>query len=139
MFDTIWLASSSVFPLIFFQASLLNEEEKAVIHALDATLTPDGFSLEHEPSFCTKCLSAVLCDKGVISLLVMVTILITGVIVLGVSFVPSLNLSDDQPRVMRTVGVFIVSAGVFGVAGGGANYLALLMLFYEIPLLFGTG
>ena len=72
-------------------------------------------------------------------MLVMVTILITGVIVLGVSFVSSLNLSDDQPRVMRTVGVFIVSAGVFGVAGGGANYLALLMLFYEIPLLFGTG
>ena len=127
------------FPLVFFQASLLNEEEKAVIHALDATLTPGGFSLEHEPSFCTKCLSAVLCDKGVISLLVMMTILITGVIVLGVSFISSLNLSDDQQHVMRTVGVFVVSAGVFGVAGGGANYLALLMLFYEIPFLFGTG
>ena len=109
-----------------------------MIYALDATLTP-GTNFENEPSQFSKCCKAFFCDKGVISILSMATLLVAGIVILGVSYAGSLQLTDGQQMIMRTVSVFLISAGVFGVAGGGANYLALLMLFYEIPLLVGTG
>ena len=109
-----------------------------MFHALDATLTP-GTNFENEPSKFAKCCKAFFCDKGVISILLMFTVLVAGIVIIGVSYASSLQLNDDQQMIMRTVSVFLISAGVFGVAGGGANYLALLMLFYEVPLLLGTG
>ena len=82
---------------------------------------------------------AVLCDKTTITILCMLAMLAAGLVLFGISYVPSLDMPPGAQDDLRIVGMFFVSAGLFGVAGGGSSLLALLMLFYEIPLLFGTG
>lgn len=36
-------------------------------------------------------------------------------------------------------GQYVVSAGVFGLASGGTNWLAVVGLFYKIPGFIGSG
>lgn len=69
----------------------------------------------------------------------MLTVIIGAIIILGVSYATQFNLSNEAQMIMRNVALFFLSAGIFGVAGAGTNLLALLMLFYKIPLLIGTG
>lgn len=65
----------------------------------------------------------------------MVTILMVGGILFGVNFDNKNNVGTK----LKTAGSFLISAGVFGILGGVVNLLALLMLFYEIPFIYGTG
>ena len=45
----------------------------------------------------------------------------------------------DLPREVDRLATYLISAGVFGVASGGTNAIAVIMLLYRIPCLFGSG
>ena len=43
------------------------------------------------------------------------------------------------PSWVIEVSRYVISAGMFGLASGGTNWIAIVMLFYKIPLLVGSG
>ena len=99
------------------------------------------------PYRCRYYCSIYCCNKGLVGILVALVILLVGVAVFGASHMPSLqdkHLSNNNDNytvgeVMRTVSSFAISAGLFGVAGGVVNLLAIIMLFQRIRPLYGTG
>lgn len=46
-------------------------------------------------------------------------------------------LKDDDAA--STAGAYIMAFGLFGFAGGATNWIAIVMLFDEIPGVFGSG
>lgn len=62
-------------------------------------------------------------------------LLVTGV---GILVLVVARLHDVDRRV-DVFGRYILSAGVFGLASGGTNWLAVVGLFYKIPGLIGSG
>lgn len=45
----------------------------------------------------------------------------------------------DGNQHVEEFGRYVVSAGVFGLASGGTNWLAIVGLFYKIPGFIGSG
>ena len=56
-----------------------------------------------------------------------------GVVLLVIAVTQNLPLWVDQ------LSRYIISAGVFGLATGGTNAMAVLMLLYKLPLVCGSG
>ena len=73
------------------------------------------------------------CDVGTISILLTVALTLVGVVLLVIVLVLELPFAVDQ------LARYIISAGVFGLATGGTNAIALFMLLYKIPLVCGSG
>lgn len=129
---------------------MLNEEERAAIQTIYSPLDPDTEDLV-EPNRCFKCRRAcysVICSRGVISIIFMFVIFLVGVSLMGTAYaVKTLVPSNDDNgtneentyKRIRLAGTFFFSGGLFGVIGGLSNTLVLIMLFYKLPLLYGTG
>ena len=60
-------------------------------------------------------------------------IMVTGVVLLV------LSRELDLPEWVEELSMYVISAGVFGLAGGGTNGIAVIMLLFKIPLLCGSG
>lgn len=60
------------------------------------------------------------------------------VTVVGILVVVLARNLDAHPRV-EEFGSYVISAGVFGLASGGTNWLAIVGLFYKIPGFIGSG
>lgn len=73
------------------------------------------------------------CDIGILSLMVTVVMTVVGVILLVL--VRYLNLPYWVDQLSR----YIISSGLFGLATGGTNAIAVLMLLYRIPFVCGSG
>lgn len=117
--------------------TLLNPEERAVLYELDRDLLKD--SEDHDARMNTRFMSclrstkSLCCDKGNISLILTLVLAVLGASLLA------LSRGLDLPLWVHSVSNYVLSAGVFGLAGGGTNWLAIVMLFYRIPLLYGSG
>ena len=131
--------------LIFslFQDQLLSEEERA-LYELDQSFIQDVTrAQEHQETagrarrLLSACLGSCkwLCtaDKGLLSLLAMVCVTVAGVVILV------LGRWRDGGVAVDLLGQYVVSAGVFGLASGGTNWLAVVGLFYRIPGFIGSG
>lgn len=113
-------------------------EERAVLLAeLDQNEGGGGASEgKGKLSVCRNCgrhCYLLCCDIGSISIMATVALILVGVILLVIVRVQDLPLEVDQ------LARYIISAGVFGLATGGTNAIALLMLLYKIPLVCGSG
>ena len=84
---------------------------------------------------CSKCCLFIFRDVGAISILVTVALIIAGTLLLVVVKKSPSGIPSEVEELSR----FVISAGVFGLAGGGTNALAVFMLLYKIPLLYGSG
>ena len=84
-------------------------------------------------STCQASCMMTISDKGVLSLMVTFIILVIGIVLLVLARGLQLPLWVDE------LSGYIISAGVFGLASGGTNWIAIVMLFYKIPLLVGSG
>ncbi len=119
------------------QDSLLNAEERAVLYELDQAFLGDDEEEGEGPSVgCQACLHSCeqfLSDKGIISLIVTFFVAVVGVAMLV------LYGELDLPVWVGELAQYIISAGVFGLASGGTNWIAITMLFYKIPFLSGSG
>lgn len=83
---------------------------------------------------CLECCEAYCClDKGVLSLIAMFFVSVIGIVLLAL--VQQLEL----PPWVGELGGYVLSAGVFGLASGGTNWIAVVGLFYRIPGLIGSG
>lgn len=125
-------------PTFLFQTSLLDMEERAVMleqEELEVRKKPAGGGRGCCRS-CSKCCLFIFRDVGAISIVVMIALLIAGILLLVI--VKSKPL-DHIPGQVDELSRFIISAGVFGLAGGGTNALAVFMILYKIPLLYGSG
>ena len=69
-----------------------------------------------------------------LSMLSVVVILLTGIVLIVIA-----QYDVDDKKKLRCAGSYLISAGLFGLLGGFANLTALLMLFYKLPLVYGTG
>ncbi len=119
------------------QESLLDAEERAMLYELDQAFLREDEE-EGEAAFvsfrsCLRSCKACLTDKGVVSLIVTLCIAVVGVALLVVY--QELHL----PTWVGELAQYIISAGVFGLASGGTNWIAIIMLFYKIPYLAGSG
>ena len=47
--------------------------------------------------------------------------------------------SDEKKKIIRVVSSFVIYGGLFGALGGLSNCLVLVLMFFRIPLLYGTG
>ena len=123
------------------QDHLLNDEERA-LYELDQSFIQDvtrDREGSHTHNYSTKlrhcCQRFGHCcrwlDKGLLSLVAMLCITLIGIGIL-------IGWSDSGPGVNR-FGRYVISAGVFGLASGGTNWLAVIGLFYKIPGLIGSG
>ena len=84
-------------------------------------------------SQCCQRFCSFLTNKGVISLCLTLILLLVGVgLLIAVR-------SLDLPREVDRLAEYLISAGVFGLASGGTNAIAVIMLLYRIPCLFGSG
>ena len=89
-----------------------------------------------KPGVCRSCgkkCYSVCCDIGSINILVTVVVTVVGVLLLWSAVSLELPLWVDQ------LARYIISAGVFGLATGGTNAIAVLMLLYKIPFIVGSG
>ena len=122
------------------QDDLLNENER-VLYELDQSFIQDVTSaqegldsrrnhgaaqLRHGLRRCCCCL-----DRGLLSLAAMLVITLVGIGILA-------GWRDSGSSVNR-FGHYVLSAGVFGLASGGTNWLAVIGLFYKIPGFIGSG
>lgn len=117
------------------QASLLDIEERAVLLA-ELEQAEDGGG-EVEMGLCRRCgktCYSVCCDIGSISIVVMVAVTIVGVLLLV-----SAVAIEEVPFWVEELARYIISAGVFGLATGGTNAIAVFMLLYKLPLVCGSG
>jgi len=121
------------------QRSLLDIEERAVLIAADLDQNEDADSAgeagkPHECwGSCRRRCYSVCCDIGSISILGTVVLILLGVILLVI--VRALEWPIEVDRLSR----YIISAGVFGLATGGTNAIAVLMLLYRVPFICGSG
>ena len=75
-------------PHFFFQDTLLNEEERAVLYELDQTFLQDDEEEKKPPGCCWRVLhicGITFSDKGVISLMASLFIMVIGVVLLVVA------------------------------------------------------
>lgn len=125
------------------QDRLLNEDERA-LYELDQTFIQDVTRAQEEQEttssaarVLTSCLRSCrrrcCADKGLLSLLAMLCVTLVGV---GILF---LARWKDGGVGVDLFGQYVVSAGVFGLASGGTNWLAVVGLFYKIPGFIGSG
>ena len=83
------------------------------------------------------CFSAIT-EKGNLTIICIVLLCMTGVIL-------RLALPEHPNQKWCTVGrtetatCYLLSFGLFGFAGGFTNWLAIIMLFRRVPLLYGSG
>ena len=125
------------------QDRLLNDDERA-LYELDQTFIQDVTrAQEHQETtgkgarLLRNCLHSsrrrCCADKGLLSLLAMLCVTLVGVVVLVLARWRGGGASLDL------FGQYVVSAGVFGLASGGTNWLAVVGLFYKIPGFIGSG
>ena len=123
------------------QRSLLDIEERAVLIA-ELEQNEDGEGGAGQEASKSKCCSwktcrrrwySVCCDVGSISIMMVLSLVLVGVLMLVV--VRSLG----RPCWLDKLSRYIISAGIFGVATGGTNAIAVFMLLYKIPLICGSG
>lgn len=108
-------------------------EERAGLLEVDLPQELAGYE-EVKQGCCMSCRKdRVCCDIGSISLVATALLILLGVLLLVFVKVLSLPFWVDQ------LSRYTISAGVFGLASGGTNAIALLMLFYKIPLVCGSG
>ena len=114
----------------------MNVEEQAVLDELDKSFLYDEEESKRKRGSCSgycKKVCSFLTNKGVVSLCLTLLLLLIGVGLLIV--VRSLGLPVEVDR----LAVYLISAGVFGLASGGTNAIAVIMLLYRIPCMFGSG
>jgi hypothetical protein len=73
------------------------------------------------------------CDIGPISIMVTVVLTLTGVVLLV------LARTLVWPIWVDRLSQYFISAGVFGLASGGTNAIAVLLLLYKVPFICGSG
>ena len=106
-----------------------------MVYNIDEFLRAD-YDAQANKSSCWQRYSPYLLDKGMISLLLVFAVMLTGVVCLVLSrHVYELSPSHGFDQVSR----YVLSVGIFGLASGLANVLAIVMLFYRIPLVLGSG
>ena len=132
------LSLSLSLSLSLLQTALLNVEEQAVLDELDKSFLyyEEETRRSRCGGFCSKCcyrLRSSLTNKGVVSLFLTLVLLLVGIGLLIV--VRSLDLPQEADR----LAAYIISAGVFGLASGGTNAIAVVMLLYRVPCLYGSG
>ena len=106
-----------------------------MVYNIDEFLRADYDAQANKHSCWERC-SPYLLDKGMISLLLLFAVMVTGIVCLVLSrhvyeFSPSHGF-DQASR-------YLLSMGMFGFATGIANVMAIVMLFYRIPLVLGSG
>ena len=107
-----------------------------MLHELDQTFLRDdqgGEKRETRCRACLRCCGTVISDKAIVSLVITSLIVVVGVALAALA--GGLQL----PNWVITLSAYIISAGVFGLASGGTNWVAILMLFFRIPPLIGSG
>ena len=107
-----------------------------MLYELDQSFLQDEDEEKKPPGRCWRALhicGIIFSDKGVISLIATLFIMVIGVVLLVVAGWLSL------PSWVGEVAGYVISAGAFGLASGGTNWIAIAMLFYKIPLLVGSG
>ena len=121
---------------------MLNEEERAALRTIREE--DDDYS-ESVPSctlgsIITK-LTRLCCNGAALSLLLMIVIVIIGITLFGVSHSSLIKNSNNTntPVVLRHVSSFILYGGLFGLLSGLSNLFVIILLFYKIPLLYGSG
>eukprot|EP00116_Pleurobrachia_bachei_P006749 sb/3467011/ len=77
-----------------------------------------------------RCLGCVT-DKGNVSLVLSVIIVTMGSLCLFVTDVTNVQ--------SQAAGRYLMSIGLFAFSGGLTNWIAIQMLFYKIPLVYGSG
>ncbi|XP_065182980.1 uncharacterized protein LOC135813888 [Sycon ciliatum] len=77
-------------------------------------------------------------EKGNFALIVVVLVCVTAVI-LRLALPEHPNEKWCRVGTVETIVCYVLSFGLFGFAGGFTNWLAIIMLFYRIPLLYGSG
>lgn len=87
---------------------------------------------------CARCCYFLCRDVGSISIVVTMALLLAGVLLLIIVRSQS-SQGQDIPLWVDQLSRYIISAGVFGLAGGGTNAIAVCMFFYKIPLVYGSG
>ena len=120
------------------QDTLLNDEERAVLSELDKSFLYDEEESQKKKGSCKHCCRKVvgfLTNKGVVSLYLTTLLLLLGVGLLIVTR----NLDQRIPAQVDQLAIYLISAGIFGLASGGTNAIAVIMLLYNIPCLFGSG
>lgn len=118
------------------QRSLLDIEERAVLIADENEEGGATSSQAKQLQCCGLCRSkcySVCCDIGSISIMVTVVLALVGVILLVLARALAWPVWVDR------LSQYLISAGVFGLATGGTNAIAVLMLLYKVPLVCGTG
>ena len=123
---------------LLLQDQLLNEEERAVLYELDQSFIQEDSDEDQGPGSqlkaCLACCEVYCCrDKGVLSLIAMFFVCVIGVVLLVLVW--QLELPSGVGELAR----YVLSAGVFGLASGGTNWIAVVGLFYRIPGLIGSG
>ena len=111
---------------------MLDIEERAELIAENEEGGAPGDAQNCCRSFGRNCYS-VCCDIGSISIVLTVVCILVGVLLLVC--VRALDWPVEVDRLSR----YIISAGVFGLATGGTNAIAVLMLLYKVPLICGSG
>ena len=108
-----------------------------MLHELDQTFLRDDqggeTGQEKKCRACLNCCETVISDKAIVSLVITFFIVVVGVALLA------LARGLDLPNGVIKLSGYIISAGVFGLASGGTNWIAILMLFYKLPPLIGSG
>ena len=125
------------------QDQLLSDEERA-LYELDQSFIQDVTRAQEEQetagraarllSSCVRSCARRFCaDKGLVSLMAMLCVTVAGVGILVLARWRDAGVSVDL------FGQYVVSAGVFGLASGGTNWLAVVGLFYKVPGFIGSG
>lgn len=124
---------------VCFQRSLLDVEDRAVLLTeLDQNADAGGGASRGKKGLnrcrsCRRHCYMVCCDIGTISIMLTVVLVLVGVVLLVIVRASELPVEVDQ------LSRYIISAGVFGLATGGTNAIAIFMLLYKIPLVCGSG
>ncbi len=116
----------------------MNDEERAVLYELDQSFLKDddepvGMMSSTGWVQCVRCCHLVCLDKGAISMVVSLFITLVGVAILVLARELKLGQSVEE------LSLYFISAGVFGLAGGGTNAIAVFMLLFKIPCVYGSG
>ena len=123
------------------QDSLLSEEERA-LYELDQTFLHDVTAVQEEHNALDhtqlrdcfrKCRVCCCYDKGLLSLAAMLVVTVIGIVILMVT------RERDVSGSVEELGRYFLSAGVFGLASGGTNWLAVVGLFFKVPGFIGSG
>ena len=106
-----------------------------MVYNIDEFLRAD-YDAQTDKKGCWQRCSPYLLDKGMISLLLVFAVMLTGIVCVVLSrHVYELSSSHGFDQVSR----YVLSMGIFGLTSGLANVLAIVMLFYRIPLVLGSG